>query len=67
VFSTDAGKRVLAQIMAEAKGLPVTLNQIESHPYLSYRAGKNEVGDWIVKAMWAVPVAPEIEREDDDG
>lgn len=60
------GKRVLAQIVAECEGLPVTLNQIKDHSYLAFRAGKREVGLRIVKWMEGLPPDPVVENEDDE-
>ena len=65
-FGTDAGKRVLHQIIAEAEGLPVNMGQLDSHPYLAFRAGKREVGLRIVQWMQAQPADPVIEVQDGD-
>lgn len=62
-FGTDHGRRVLAQIINESEGLPVTINQIGEHPYLAFRAGKREVGLRIVQWMNALP--PDVMKDDD--
>lgn len=66
-FSNEQGRRVLAQIMNECEGLPVTLNQISDHSFLAFRHGKREVGLRIVQWMNALPPNVTIEKEDDDG
>ena len=65
-FGDDRGRRVLAQIIDLCEGLPITLKQMESHPYLASRAGQREIGMRIVQFMGAVPSEVEIQSEDQD-
>ena len=66
-FGSAQAQRVLAQILDECEGLPVTLNQLDSHSYLAHRHGKREVGLRIVQWMNAVPPDVTVMKEDDDG
>lgn len=66
-YGSNAGKRVLAQIMDECEGPPVGEAQIESHAYLAMRAGKRTVGARIVLWMNAAPPDVAIVKEDDNG
>lgn len=57
VFGTDAGKRVLSQIIDLCEGRPATETDAESHARLAYRAGARSVGLKI--AAWATVPPPE--------
>ena len=66
VESGEPGRRVLAQILDECEGKPTTLNQVRDHAYLAWRAGKREVGLWIVAAMSGVPPMPDMGEGEDE-
>lgn len=55
VFGTEAGGRVLQQIIKEAEGLPIIEEDAESHAKLAYRAGRRSLGLWIVKTLNTEP------------
>lgn len=67
VFNTDAGRRVLAQIVREAEGLPVSRRDAADHAGLAYGAGKRWMGQWIVKAINELGSDIVIDRGDQDG
>lgn len=64
--STDAGRRVLAQIIDLCEGLPLSLNQISDHAYMAFRAGKREVGLDIQKLLVEEPRDFSQMNEDDN-
>lgn len=59
VFMSDAGKRVLSQIITEAEGLPVIESDVSDHAKLAYRSGKRSLGLWIVQVLQAIPLTEE--------
>lgn len=63
-FGSEAGRRVLAQIIAECEGLPPNMSQVSDHAFLAFKAGKREVGMRIVQWMQGVPADPVMEEED---
>ena len=58
-FGSDAGRRVLAQIVNLCEGLPVLEADAESHARMAYRAGMRRVGQEIVRWMNAEPPVPQ--------
>lgn len=56
VFSTPEGRRVLAQIIAEAEGKPIVEADTEKPNVLAFRAGSRFLGHWIVKQLNAEPL-----------
>jgi len=59
VFNTEAGKRVLAQIISEAEGLIIVEAEVDNHAKLSFRAGKRSLGCWIANVLQATPLTEE--------
>lgn len=43
LFSSEAGKRVLSQIIDYAEGRPISIHDIDSHAKLAFRAGQRDV------------------------
>lgn len=56
VFNSDAGKRVLAQIIDNAEGLPILEHEVSDTHKMAYRAGQRSVALWIVKTLKAEPL-----------
>lgn len=54
VFGTEAGKRVLTQIIAESDK-PVLDTELQAE-LMAYRAGKRSIGLWLVKVLNAEPL-----------
>lgn len=65
-FGSEAGRRVLAQIIAECEGLPPNMNQVSDHAFLAFKAGKREVGHRIVQWMGGVPPEVAVEQQEDE-
>ena len=59
VFSTDAGKRVLSQLINEAEGLPIIENEASDHAKMAFRSGKRSLGQWLVHILQAIPLTEE--------
>ncbi len=67
-LSDDRGKRVLAQILREAEGPPIVMDEVSEHSYLAARAGMRLVGHTIIKWINDLPPDVVIESEDyEDG
>lgn len=60
VFSSEAGKRVLSQIIAESEGLPVVESEASDTHRISFRLGKRSLGLWIVRVLNAEPLDENI-------
>jgi hypothetical protein len=66
VFRTEAGRRVLAQIVDLCEGIPLSLNQIENHAYMAFRQGQREVGLKITQYMVDEPTDYSQMNEDEN-
>lgn len=67
-FSSEAGRRVLHQIVNHCEGEPMRESQAEQTHRTAFRGGLRSAGLWIVQQMDAVPLdqAPHAESEDPD-
>jgi len=64
VFSTEHGKRVLAQIMDLCEGSPITIHDVEDHAKLSYRAGMKYAAIRVAAITLIEPTEMKIERKE---
>jgi hypothetical protein len=62
-FGSEAGKRVLGQIIAMCEGLPVLEPEVSNHALLAFRAGRRSIGQELVKWMNAEPPAQQTQAE----
>lgn len=56
VFNTEPGRRVLAQIIDEAEGIPIVESEVDNTHRVSFRLGKRSLGLWIVRVLNAEPL-----------
>lgn len=56
VFNTPEGRRVLAQIIAEAEGSVISESEVGNTHLTTFRAGKRYLGQWVVKQLNAIPL-----------
>jgi hypothetical protein len=62
-FGSEAGKRVLGQVIALCEGLPVLEGDVANHALLAYRAGRRSIGQELVKWMNAEPPPQQTQAE----
>ena len=55
-FASDAGKRVLSQLIAYTEGQPIVEAEVNNVNSILFRAGKREVGLWVIKMLNAEPL-----------
>lgn len=67
-FSTEAGRRVLHQIIDHCEGAIMRESDAEQTHRTAFRGGKRSAGIWIMLQMDAVPLdqAPQAESEEPD-
>lgn len=56
LFNTPEGRRVLAQVIAEAEGAAILESEVGDTHKLAFRAGKRYLGQWIVRQLNAIPL-----------
>ena len=56
VFGSEAGKRVLAQLVERAEGKPILETEVTETQVMAYRAGQRSIGLWVVQVLQAEPL-----------
>lgn len=63
-FTSDEGKRVLAQIIDKTEGSPIIEADVESTHRMAFRAGARSVGLWIVMCMTQQTARITVQKEE---